>query len=107
MLETPSVFFRTCSDWGITVLDLPTAYWHELAAALSRDGTKIPAGLRLVIIGGEKALPERLTQWLSAADSGARLLNGYGPTEATIAAIFCELGPESGGARAVPIAPPF
>jgi amino acid adenylation domain-containing protein len=107
MLESPSVFLKTCGDWGVTVLDLPTAYWHELASAVSREGLTIPSRLRLVIIGGEKALPQRLSQWLSGPGPHPRLWNGYGPTEATIAATFCELGPaDASEGRELPIGKP-
>ncbi|HEY6930341.1 MAG TPA: amino acid adenylation domain-containing protein, partial [Thermoanaerobaculia bacterium] len=107
MLESPSVFLRTCADWGITVLDLPTAYWHELASAVSQENFSIPSCLRAVIIGGEKALPERLAEWLRAPGARPRLWNGYGPTEATIACTFCELGQaDASSGRELPIGKP-
>src|SRR5713226_3364551 len=34
MLDSASVFLEKCRDWCITVLDLPTPYWHELTARL-------------------------------------------------------------------------
>lgn len=42
-------------------------------------------------MGGEKARREVLARWLGATPPGVRLLNAYGPTEATIAATFAEL----------------
>ncbi len=91
MLESPEVFLKTSGELGITVLDLPTAYWHELCAGVAADNIAIPASLRLVIIGGEKALPERAAQWLEAAGPEVPLLNGYGPTETTVAVTFSQL----------------
>jgi hypothetical protein len=44
-----------------------------------------------VIIGGEKALPERLATWQQQAPASVRLLNGYGPTEATIVTTMVDL----------------
>jgi hypothetical protein len=38
----------------VTVLDLPTAYFHLLTAELPSAG-EIPTSLRLVIVGGEEA----------------------------------------------------
>ena len=85
MLRSPAAFLATCRRWGITVLDLPTAYWHDVVAALEEGGAELPPALRLVIVGGESASPERVAAWRRRAP-GVRLLNTYGPTEATIVA---------------------
>jgi amino acid adenylation domain-containing protein len=85
MLETPETFWHTCDEWRISVLSLPTAYWHQIAGHLD-SGVKLPSSLRLLIIGGERALPERLAQWQEHAPSSITLINSYGPTEATIVA---------------------
>ncbi|HLL48342.1 MAG TPA: condensation domain-containing protein, partial [Longimicrobiaceae bacterium] len=58
-IATPARFVERCAGWGVTVLDLPTAYWHELVAAMDGEGLRLPGCVRLVIIGGERALPER------------------------------------------------
>ncbi|MFC4036159.1 amino acid adenylation domain-containing protein [Streptomyces polygonati] len=80
-----------CVQHGITVLDLPTAYWHEVAHALASGTVELPSALRTVIIGGEAALPERVAQWCEAAGDRVRLLNTYGPTEATVVATVADL----------------
>ncbi|MBW4537640.1 MAG: amino acid adenylation domain-containing protein [Myxacorys chilensis ATA2-1-KO14] len=77
-------FLQACQDWNITVLDLPTAYWHELTTSLERDRLALPASVRLVIIGGEKAQCDRFALWQKHVNHSVRLLNTYGPTEATI-----------------------
>jgi amino acid adenylation domain-containing protein len=97
MLSSVAEFLRACDDWGITVLDLPTAYWHEIAAELERTQPPLPQNLRLLIIGGERALPERLTSWQQRVGSSVRLVNTYGPTEATIVATKWEVPPGSDG----------
>ncbi|MET0400464.1 MAG: amino acid adenylation domain-containing protein [Longimicrobiaceae bacterium] len=102
MLDSPAAFLGACREWGITVLDLPTAYWHELAAGAAGGETGLPPSLRLVVIGGERALPERLRDWRGAFGEAARLVNTYGPTEATIVATMADLpggGGEEGAAR--------
>ncbi|HEU4404960.1 MAG TPA: amino acid adenylation domain-containing protein, partial [Polyangiaceae bacterium] len=105
MIESPASFLAACREWGVTVLDLPTMYWHRLVAGLV-DGLGLPEGVRLVIIGGEAALPERLNDWHLSTGARARLVNTYGPTEATVVATSSELSrPESG--RAVPIGRPL
>ncbi|HEU4533570.1 MAG TPA: amino acid adenylation domain-containing protein, partial [Polyangiaceae bacterium] len=105
MVESPASFVSACHEWGVTVLDLPTMYWHRLVAGLV-DGLSLPEGVRLVIIGGETALPERLNDWHASTGGRVRLVNTYGPTEATVVATACELSrPETG--RAVPIGRPL
>ncbi|GGQ86680.1 AMP-binding protein [Kitasatospora griseola] len=72
---------------GITVLDLPTAFWHELVLHLTEDGgrAELPECVRLVVIGGEAANPARLADWSRLAGSSRiRLLNTYGCTETTL-----------------------
>lgn len=90
MLESMSAFTRACAELGITILDLPTGFWHELAWALEHRALECPRGLRLLIIGGEAALEERVRAWLARAPH-VRLLNTYGPSEATVVATVAEL----------------
>ncbi len=52
---------------GVTVANLPTAYWHEWVSELVRSGERPPAPLRLVVVGTEQALPERVAEWLEVA----------------------------------------
>jgi thioesterase domain-containing protein/acyl carrier protein len=107
MIASVEGFLAACRDLRVTVLDLPTSYWHELAAVAFAEGLRRPKQLRLVILGGEKALPERLAQWREITGAGrVRLLNGYGPSEATIAATFWEAGEESSNLSTVPIGRP-
>ncbi len=109
MLSSVSEFLQTCDDWAITVLDLPTAYWHEIAAEFERTRPPLPESLRLLIIGGERALPERLSVWQQTIETRVRLVNTYGPTEATIVATKWEaplLGPNE-PPRKLPIGRPL
>src|SRR5215216_131933 len=91
MLSSVNTFLAKCEEWGITVLDLPTAYWHSMALAMSAQQLTIPKCLRLVIIGGERALSQRLAQWQQQASLQPRVVNTYGPTEATIVATSHEV----------------
>ncbi|MFP2906629.1 condensation domain-containing protein, partial [Pyxidicoccus sp. 3LFB2] len=86
MLQSVPRLLDACAEHGITVLDLPTAFWHELAYSVSTDSARLPPSLRTVIIGGEAALPERVARWRASVGSEVRLLNTYGPTEATVVA---------------------
>ncbi|MBE8964962.1 amino acid adenylation domain-containing protein [Nostocales cyanobacterium LEGE 12452] len=91
MLDSIDIFLQKCRDWNLSVLSLPTAYWHELTARLSEETLVLPPSLRLVIIGGEKALTERWKTWVEYVGQRVRLVNTYGPTEATVVATICDL----------------
>ena len=87
MVSSVERFAREAGERGITVLDLPTAYWHELVA----EGVEMPASLRLVILGGEAAQADRLAAWRERVGERVRLVNSYGPTEATIVSTHRDL----------------
>ncbi len=75
--------------YGITVANLPTAYWHEWVSELRRTGGRPPKPLRMVVVGTEQALPERVAEWLELAPAVA-WINGYASTEATVTALTYE-----------------
>jgi amino acid adenylation domain-containing protein len=83
-------FLRWVGQHGITVLDLPTAYWHELVHELSELKEPVPQGLRLVIVGGEKASAKAFSVWRKAVGNRVRWINTYGPTEASVIATAYE-----------------
>jgi amino acid adenylation domain-containing protein len=90
-LGSISSFLQHCRAWAITFLSLPTAYWHQLVAALAAENLALPHTLRLVVIGGEKALPQPLQLWRQRVGDQVGLLNTYGPTETTVVATSCDL----------------
>jgi len=63
--------------WDITVAEIPTAYWKQLPPL---------EGLRAVVAGGEAMPVEAARRW-----KGARLFNGYGPTETVITPTLFEV----------------
>ena len=67
---------------GITVMNLPTAYWHEWVRDLDRLGEPLPPALRIVIAGGEQPLAAAYRAWQAIAGSRVRWINAYGPAEA-------------------------
>ena len=73
----------------VTVLDLPTAYWHQLVDLI--DEIAWPNALRLVILGGQQASGAAVDRWRERFGSRVRLVNTYGPTEATIIATAADL----------------
>jgi amino acid adenylation domain-containing protein len=90
MLSSIANFWQISGNLGLTVLDLPTAFWHQLTTELSAN-LPLPEAVRLVIIGGEKASPEHLETWQQQVGQRVRLVNSYGPTETTIVATVCDL----------------
>jgi amino acid adenylation domain-containing protein len=74
----------------ITVLNLPTAYWHELVRELAESKRSMPESVRLVIVGGEKASSAAYKSWLQCGGDRVRWINTYGPTEASVIATSYE-----------------
>jgi amino acid adenylation domain-containing protein len=91
-------FLQWTEQQGITVLDLPTAYWHEWVHEFSQLTNVVPTGLRLVIVGGEKPVSQAYAKWVSSAAKRVRWINTYGPTETSICATAFEPQYESGAA---------
>ena len=79
-------FLEKSEQWGLTVWDLPTAYWHQLTHHLTTNHLKLPPSIRLVIIGGEAASVQTVNLWLDQVGHYPLLLNTYGPTEGTVVA---------------------
>ncbi|OKH38899.1 non-ribosomal peptide synthetase [Calothrix sp. HK-06] len=87
-LLTPSEFHQKLIDYGLTVVDLPPVYLTQWLQSLDEKTFVTPINqLRLVICGGEALPPETLRIWYKCSMTGVRLINAYGPTEATITAI--------------------
>lgn len=74
-------FFDGVRAEGLTVLNLPTAFWHLLVRA---EHARWPPCVRLVVAGGEPVSPEAHRRFRAADTGHIRWLNAYGPTEATI-----------------------
>ena len=75
---------RMVARQQITVLNLPTAFWHELVNYLGEERAALPASVRAVIIGGEAVRQARLAEGRTLDTSRIRLVNTYGATETTL-----------------------
>ncbi|MDB9319490.1 non-ribosomal peptide synthetase [Nodularia spumigena] len=96
MLNSSDDFWRCCQKWQLTVLDLPTAYWHQLVTELNPQDSRIPGSLRTVIIGGEEVQLEKVQHWhhcTAHISPAPQLFNSYGPTEATVVTTLERLNP--------------
>ncbi|HEX5726509.1 MAG TPA: condensation domain-containing protein, partial [Longimicrobiaceae bacterium] len=80
---------------GITVVNLPPAYWQEVADGADGDALD---GIRLLLIGGD-ALPATAGD----ARGAGKLVNCYGPTETVITATAFAVERGAAGGPLVPI----
>ncbi|KQU66157.1 non-ribosomal peptide synthetase [Rhizobacter sp. Root29] len=112
----------------ISIAPLTTAYWQLLAQDFAlpvrpepvegpahgepgrRQAQPRPTGLgplRRVIVGGEAMAPQGLQAWRDAGLSHVTVLNGYGPTEATVTASTLDCTPFVRGDAPLPTAVPI
>jgi thioesterase domain-containing protein/acyl carrier protein len=102
---------RKIADSGLTVLNIPTPYWQELAREWADNPELVPTiQPRLFVVGGDVMSPEALDRWQKTPVHAVRLINAYGPTETTITATAFEvtyLPDESLSFRKVPIGRPL
>ncbi|MEO1433183.1 MAG: non-ribosomal peptide synthetase, partial [Cyanobacteria bacterium J06633_8] len=91
ILGSVSKFIQNCWDYRITILELPTAYWHQLTFELAKGNLELPPSLRVLVIAGERAIPQQVNLWKTTVGAYPRLINDYGPTEATVSATSCNL----------------
>jgi amino acid adenylation domain-containing protein/non-ribosomal peptide synthase protein (TIGR01720 family) len=100
MLGAVSTFVQKCWEWKLTVLTVGTAYWQQLTAELATTNETLPPSVRLLSTGGEQWLPEKLKLWQKCMEERSSiqnlkapplLMNGYGPTEATVLSTVYDL----------------
>lgn len=92
----PSEIAAKVKQYGLTLINFPTAFWHLLVQDWERslDPADV-ATLRLVVSGGDKLLPELAKRWWNLGLKDVRLINAYGPTETTITASTADIdGPQ-------------
>ncbi len=73
-MTPPGEFLVLCERHRITHMDIPPALLRML------DPQEAPACLESIVIGGEAVSPEVVRKW----SSRCRVVNVYGPTEATV-----------------------
>jgi amino acid adenylation domain-containing protein len=106
MLGSPRRFLAAVERQEITMLLVPTAFWHELAAALVEPELQLPRCVRLADVGGERVRPEQVARWLARGFAGVSLVNSYGPTEITIVCSRMRVTRPAGRGQEVPIGRP-
>ena len=83
-----SEFITFIDTHEITIIGLPTAFWHELVRGMSALKMSLPRSVRWVWIGGEKVSKTLYLQWLKLVSPSVRWISIYGPTETTVNATF-------------------
>ena len=106
MLGSARSFLGRCAQSRITVLDLPTAYWHTLVTQLRCGAASLWPELRMVIIGGEAADSSALADWFASTAGSVALINTYGPSEATVVSTWATLTAAESRCTTVPIGVP-
>lgn len=109
-LWTTATFAQQVAVQGVSVADLPPVYFQQLLTAWHQERPAfLEKQLRLILLGGEKIQPETVRLWRQLACPATRLLNVYGPTEATITATLFDLTEYQPAATAVdlPIGKPL
>ncbi|KTC25873.1 hypothetical protein AO391_06610 [Pseudomonas marginalis ICMP 9505] len=81
-------FWALAAQARLSIISLPTRFWQGLAQ--DRDAA-IPASVRMIVVGGEELSPDAVQHWFLRSGHTPRLLNTYGPTEATIIATASEV----------------
>ena len=84
LFPTLAAFSEFVGREGITVLDLPTAWWSAWVDEMERTRSGVPASVRLVIVGGEAAGTDRWRAWRRIVSEQVRWVNTYGPAEAAV-----------------------
>ncbi|MBI2422439.1 MAG: amino acid adenylation domain-containing protein [Candidatus Hydrogenedentes bacterium] len=108
----PAGFAAFLHSEGITVANLPPAFWRQWTEeGLANGAAHCGPQFRLLILGGDVAPLETLKLWQCCpATAPVRLVNAYGPTETVITATLFEIPPGFGtnnGPARVPIGRPL
>jgi aspartate racemase len=91
----------------ISVVNLPTAFWHQWAGVLESRHRRVSDTVRLVVVGGDKARSDILARWQAITGPRVRWINTYGPTEATVTTTAYENSAPQGRQATIPIGRPI
>ena len=108
-LATTHGLTRALDEEGVTLVELPTALWHDWVFELQRSGDRLPASLRRVLTGTEQLLLDRVVAWRNL---NVDLVHVFGLTEVTVTSLLHVVKPEDdfapiAASGLVPVGRPF
>ncbi|PEY62862.1 non-ribosomal peptide synthetase [Bacillus cereus] len=81
-------YAQAIQETQATISDLPTVFFNELSTSLTKLDCEKIRSLRFIIMGGEAASTNAIRSWQSTFKNQVQLVNEYGPTEATVSAMY-------------------
>jgi surfactin family lipopeptide synthetase A len=87
----PGQLLEQCEQLQVTTLHIPPSYWQQIIDEWVAAEKLVPAWIKLFITGGESIALDKLVQWLKRTRHDSRVINAYGPTEATITSAFYDV----------------
>ncbi|AZJ24791.1 non-ribosomal peptide synthetase (plasmid) [Bacillus wiedmannii bv. thuringiensis] len=81
-------YCQAISTYRITISDVATAFFKQLATELSALQLQQLQPLRVLSMGGEAASAESIRNWQSKLNDKVLLVNEYGPTETTVSSLY-------------------
>lgn len=86
LVVAPDELTRSPQDVARFIADNRISYFSTVPSFLAMIGEALPS-VRLLVLGGEALPPELVARFAE----GRRMLNTYGPTEATVVATLCDV----------------
>ncbi|OPA10890.1 non-ribosomal peptide synthetase [Bacillus cereus] len=81
-------YCQAISTYRITISDVATAFFNQLAIELAAVQLQQLQPLRVLSIGGEAASAGVIRNWQSKVNDKVLLVNEYGPTETTVVSLY-------------------
>ncbi|MDZ3952380.1 amino acid adenylation domain-containing protein [Bacillus thuringiensis] len=81
-------FLNAIATYNITISDVATAFFKQLANGISPKQLVLIDSLRVLIMGGEAASAEAIRKWKSKVGKEVQIVNEYGPTETTVSSLY-------------------
>ena len=75
---------RWLAEQQITILKVPTGFFHTFAEEVLAADADLPPTLRLISFGGEQVRADVIRRWLERFGDRIPVHNTYGPTETTV-----------------------